>query len=693
MPDDQQISDSIHSQLRSKRSAIALLPDDKQDAIYGLTFQRFIEPRLSRSGLTKEQLEQAKATYIKGLKGQKPEPLDFDKPPANSFLTSAAKGAGGTVAGVAAGIAGGTAGAVRAGSEVLSGSRDLTGLGEALVRPMERFAERGRDVAKEYSTLPNLAEFTGKMIPGLAGAEAAPVALETLTGTTGLTTLLEGSQMLPGSRAAKAATSGAGFDIGSGDQTSGKNAVGYAAFDLMSRPVGRLLAKAGGKYGSIIHDMVRSAIDSRRTVGKGEVVEVGKQAAEKAESKLVTKLAELFPDKAERVKKGEALESVYTPEDVNKALNATKPVKKVAKAAASAITTETDSMGIRWAKSADGKYRVSIPKSVEDKDIQKYAKGKLEEQAKIHSGIKAGANEPTVAEQEKKTEQEARASVEQNPATKGTVEVIEQLSGVKQQLKEAGLTAKAGEGTSAAAPGQVVKSNTDHEIGSAKHEIDKNKSILADKSVPEDQRKVAADNLRFWTEKHSELTKPKQDIFEYKINWDRYKDKGAEGVDLAKSNARHEVTIQAKEAADTIKASPTMSPEEKQKALQSIGDRAKHTLYKIKTEKVPEGFVSAKTRDAARKATEYATQTSTKTKETSEATQRAVATHSQEDPIIAQIDRSKELESTYKSKGRTTLYNGIVKAWTKQGHGDISKLNEMLSVALEKVGDKPKEVP
>jgi len=55
-------------------------------------------------------------------------------------------------------------------------------------------------------------------------------------------------------------------------------------------------------------------------------------------------------------------------------------------AAGGAIQTETDSMGIRWAKS--GQYRVSIPKSVSDSEIESYARPKLEEQARIHKGIK-----------------------------------------------------------------------------------------------------------------------------------------------------------------------------------------------------------------------------------------------------------------------------------------------------------------
>ncbi len=48
---------------------------------------------------------------------------------------------------------------------------------------------------------------------------------------------------------------------------------------------------------------------------------------------------------------------------------------------------ETDSMGIRWMKSTDGKYRVSIPKRISDAEAAEYAKPKLEEQAKIHGGL------------------------------------------------------------------------------------------------------------------------------------------------------------------------------------------------------------------------------------------------------------------------------------------------------------------
>ena len=110
MPDENQISESVHEQLRSKRSAIARLPEAKQNAIYSLTFDRFLLPRLSKGGLTKEQLEQAKARYISGLKGQGGAPLNFDPKPEGSFGKSAA----GAVAGVGGGIAEAVAGGTRA---------------------------------------------------------------------------------------------------------------------------------------------------------------------------------------------------------------------------------------------------------------------------------------------------------------------------------------------------------------------------------------------------------------------------------------------------------------------------------------------------------------------------------------------------------------------------------------------------
>jgi vacuolar-type H+-ATPase subunit H len=50
------------------------------------------------------------------------------------------------------------------------------------------------------------------------------------------------------------------------------------------------------------------------------------------------------------------------------------------------VTTETDSMGVRWAKRGD--YRVSIPKRITDSEIEAYAKPKLDEQAQIHGGMK-----------------------------------------------------------------------------------------------------------------------------------------------------------------------------------------------------------------------------------------------------------------------------------------------------------------
>lgn len=658
MPDEQELSLAVHDQLRSKRSAIAELPDNKQDAIYSLTFERFLKPRLTKGGLTNEQLEAAKASYIKGLKGQSAPALNF----VEEHKETALEGAGGVFSGVGAGIAGAVASGTRATSELLSGSSELTGLGEALVRPIEKFAKKGKEAAEYGSgkTYSKIADVVGKTIPGLVGAEAALPALETLTSGAGLTTLIEGAASTgsPGAKVAKAAAAGSGFDLGSGDNTSGRRAVQYAAFDFLSRPIGRLIAKTGGKYATAVLDYVGSAMDSRRSVGKTEAVTVGTEAAQKAESKLVTKLAELFPDKAERVKKGESLETVYSPEDVTKALSESRP-KKVPK--------------------------VKTPK------------------------VEVQPEQTTPAQKEKELEEEGKRVVSSNPSTQETIGVIEQLSAssgakdvsgagkvapvesaVQRQLKEAGLKAKAGEGTSAAAPGQVVKTNVDQEIGTAKHEIDKNKSILSRDDVPEDQKKIAADNLKFWTEKHQELITPsksKTEPFEYKIDWDRYKDKGADGVHLARSNAQHEVSIQAAEAANTIKSSPTLSAEEKQKALQALGDKAKHTLYKIKTEKVPEGFVSAKTRDAARKANEFATQTSTKSKESSESLQRSIATGS-EDPAIKLIEDSRELESQYKAKGRTAFYNQIAKAWTKQGHGDIAKLNEMLKIGLEKVGEK-----
>ena len=53
----------------------------------------------------------------------------------------------------------------------------------------------------------------------------------------------------------------------------------------------------------------------------------------------------------------------------------------------------TNEMGIRWAHSPDGKYRVSIPKSVSDAELQSYAAKKLAEQKTIHEGMPKAVNQ------------------------------------------------------------------------------------------------------------------------------------------------------------------------------------------------------------------------------------------------------------------------------------------------------------
>lgn len=47
----------------------------------------------------------------------------------------------------------------------------------------------------------------------------------------------------------------------------------------------------------------------------------------------------------------------------------------------------TNEMGIRWAHSPDGKYRISIPKAVPDAELQSYAAKKLAEQKMIHEAM------------------------------------------------------------------------------------------------------------------------------------------------------------------------------------------------------------------------------------------------------------------------------------------------------------------
>ena len=53
----------------------------------------------------------------------------------------------------------------------------------------------------------------------------------------------------------------------------------------------------------------------------------------------------------------------------------------------------TNEMGIRWAHSADGKYRVSIPKRISDAELPAYAAQKLAEQKVIHEGMPKGASQ------------------------------------------------------------------------------------------------------------------------------------------------------------------------------------------------------------------------------------------------------------------------------------------------------------
>jgi hypothetical protein len=53
----------------------------------------------------------------------------------------------------------------------------------------------------------------------------------------------------------------------------------------------------------------------------------------------------------------------------------------------------TNEMGIRWAHSPDGEYRVSIPKSVSDAELQSYATKKLAEQKTIHEGMPKAVNQ------------------------------------------------------------------------------------------------------------------------------------------------------------------------------------------------------------------------------------------------------------------------------------------------------------
>ena len=71
--------------------------------------------------------------------------------------------------------------------------------------------------------------------------------------------------------------------------------------------------------------------------------------------------------------------------------------------APSAIRTEVDNNGIRWAISPEG-YRVSVPKSVAAEDVGKFAAPKLAEQAQIHAALPKGPPTepptPTAAAQE-----------------------------------------------------------------------------------------------------------------------------------------------------------------------------------------------------------------------------------------------------------------------------------------------------
>jgi hypothetical protein len=53
----------------------------------------------------------------------------------------------------------------------------------------------------------------------------------------------------------------------------------------------------------------------------------------------------------------------------------------------------TNEMGIRWAHSPDGKYRVSIPKRISDAELPAYAAQKLAEQKIIHEGMPKAANQ------------------------------------------------------------------------------------------------------------------------------------------------------------------------------------------------------------------------------------------------------------------------------------------------------------
>jgi hypothetical protein len=100
-----------------------------------------------------------------------------------------------------------------------------------------------------------------------------------------------------------------------------------------------------------------------------------------------------------------------------------------------ALKISTDSMGIRWAEK--GAYRVSIPKRIPEGEIESYAIPKLEEQAKIHSEIKA-PKPPTAqvaAESRGMDYDMLRAMAESRRETKPGIDMLSPTGSVAGQAK------------------------------------------------------------------------------------------------------------------------------------------------------------------------------------------------------------------------------------------------------------------
>jgi len=187
------------------------------------------------------------------------------------------------------------------------------------------------------------------------------------------------------------------------------------------------------------------------------------------------------------------------------AASATKPTEAAAGDIKDQLATKNFGKAFKDLTSAE---KMKMPQLLKDEIASQQAAKRASARAAKEAKKASSASEQTATTAKKVEAAQSTAAQQAERRKSGVTSQATASAATMQnpQVAKVMETFKPGEGTSMNAPGQVIKKNVDLEIETAKHELEKNKNILKNPQATTEEKQIAKDNIKFWHDKHTELT-------------------------------------------------------------------------------------------------------------------------------------------------------------------------------------------